>query len=66
MTYNPYEVPKYWVYDNLYEEELKKIIEIIKFLTTYTKQGNGNTLFEIVEYDRGQLVKYKNNKCFTF
>lgn len=57
ITYNPYEVPKYWVYDNLYEEEFKKIIEIIKFLTTYTKQGYGNTLFETIEYDRGHFEK---------
>ena len=57
LTYNPYEVPKYWVYDNVYEEEFKKIIEIIKFLTTYTKQGYGNTLFETIEYDRGHFEK---------
>ena len=57
ITYNPYEVPKYWVYDNQYEEEFKKIIEIIKFLTTYTKQGYGNTLFETIEYDRGHFEK---------
>ena len=57
LTYNPYEVPKYWVYDNQYEEAFKEIIEIIKFFTTYTKQGYGNILFENVEYDRGHFEK---------